>query len=67
MSKVLVCKCNICGKEIPDIERDHFSIKGRIGYGSKHDGDELELDICNDCLDKLIEKCKLWPIKPLEM
>lgn len=44
-----------------------ISIHDRIGYGSKHDGSMLDLDICPDCFDKLIdgfaEKCAINPMK----
>lgn len=64
MSKFTICKCNVCGKKIPEVEMDHFSLVGRVGYGSRlYDGDYLELDICNDCLDNLINRCKIHPIK----
>ena len=43
-----------------------MSIHDIIGYGSKYCGDEINLDICTDCFDKLIddftEKCAVNPI-----
>ena len=55
--------CNMCGKEMGfwDIQED-FKIRTEIGYGSKHDGESLELDLCCDCMDKLIEQCKISPV-----
>ena len=61
------CYCNLCGKEMNfwDIQEE-FSIKSSsIGYGSKHDGDALELDLCCDCMDELIDRCKINPITSL--
>jgi hypothetical protein len=63
--------CNVCGKPIDQICEDQavVSIHNRIGYGSKYDGDEIDLDICCDCFDKLIddftEKCAINPIKEI--
>lgn len=61
MAKDIIC--NKCGKhfDIWDTQED-FSIYRRLGYGSKHDGDDLELDICCDCMDELIDSCKVSPI-----
>ena len=58
------CYCNLCGKEMDfwDVQEE-FSIHNfNIGYGSKHDGDALELDLCCDCMDDLIDRCKISPI-----
>ena len=63
--------CNVCGKPIDQICEDQavISIHNSIGYGSKHDGNEMDLDICCDCFDKLIdgftEKCAINPIKEI--
>ena len=53
MSKVIYC--NMCGKKLTgwDIQ-DGYSINTTAGYGSKHDGSHLELDLCCECMDKLI-------------
>lgn len=60
MKKII---CNKCGKEF-DIwdEQENFSIYRQCGYGTKHDGDKLELDLCCDCMEKLIEECEVSPI-----
>lgn len=60
--------CNLCGKEFDIFDnQESFGIHtGKIGYGSKHDGDSIELDLCCDCFDKLIDdlipKCKINPL-----
>lgn len=60
--------CNMCGKEINkmDLACNLFSISNQFGYGSIHDGDTLELDLCSKCQDMLvthlIETCKISPI-----
>lgn len=59
--------CNVCGKEFDLYDRqEDFGIHtGTIGYGSKYDGDSINLDMCCDCFDKLMEdmipKCKINP------
>lgn len=44
-----------------------IGLHSHIGYGSKHDGDIIDLDICCDCFDVLIDKlakqCKINPIR----
>ena len=56
--------CNICGNHFG--MGDHFHMSHRYGYGSTNDGDLLELDLCNTCLDKLtmhlVKECKISPL-----
>lgn len=62
MAKEIIC--NKCGKKFDmwDTQED-FSIYRHCGYGSEHDGSDLELDLCCECMDKLIAECKISPIK----
>ncbi len=55
--------CNICGSKMDlwDIQED-YTIHTRAGYGSKYDEEEIELHICCDCMDKLIDKCAISPL-----
>ena len=57
--------CNQCGAEIKEYEF-HLSDTERIGYGSVHDGDELDFDLCAKCTDELItyltERCSISPL-----
>lgn len=55
--------CNLCGKEM-DIwdKKEEFSIHRRCGYGTKYDGETIELDICCDCMERLIDSCKVPPV-----
>lgn len=55
--------CNICGSKMDvwDIQED-YTIHTRIGYGSKYDEEEIELHICCDCMDKIIDKCAISPL-----
>lgn len=53
--------CNVCGKPIDQICADQavVSIHNRIGYGSKHDGNEM--DLRNERYSKVVQRCKrLW-------
>ena len=56
-------KCNKCGKEfdIWDMQED-FSMQRNLGYGTKYDGDDLFLSLCCDCMEELIDSCKISPI-----
>ena len=58
-------KCNMCGKELDSYE--NFHIHYEAGYESKYDLDKLNLDLCNACLDEVIDwlrsKCVIDPIE----
>lgn len=47
--------CNMCGKDF-DMwdEQEDFSIHRHVGYGSGFDGSLINLDLCCDCFDKLM-------------
>lgn len=57
--------CNMCGREL-DIwdEQEGFSIHKKLGYGTKYDGEILELNLCCECMNRIIEECKIPPIIP---
>lgn len=56
--------CNLCGSRFGFYdEQAEFSIHKHIGYGSKNDGAYVELDICCNCMDALIERCAIRPIE----
>lgn len=60
---MLTKTCNMCGKSF-DLwdDQEDFSIHKRvIGYGSKHDGEALRLNLCCGCMDELIKSCKIYP------
>lgn len=59
-----ICYCNKCGKKMDlwDIQED-FSIYTTCGYGTKYDGSKIELDLCCDCMEKLIKDCKINPVE----
>ena len=60
--------CNICGKDFDKLdEAENFGLHYKVGYGSVHDGDEIDLDLCCSCFDEFIDyiisRCKINPIK----
>lgn len=58
--------CNKCGKKMDmwDIQ-ENYSMQRHLGYGSKYDGDNLDIDLCCDCMDELIESCVIPPVESL--
>ena len=60
--------CNMCGKEFDlwDEQEDFSIIKSRIGYGSRYDDHRLELRFCCDCMDRIIDLCRIHPTTDLE-
>lgn len=55
--------CNKCGKKLDMWDVDaNYSLYRYLGYGSKYDGNELKIDLCSECMDKLIDSCKLPPV-----
>lgn len=55
--------CNKCGRvfNIWDTQ-ENFSIKRSLGYGTIYDGDKLDINLCCECMEKLIEECAISPI-----
>jgi len=55
--------CNGCGKDMtyPDpIGTEHGCVRGvsfmvAFGYGSEHDGEQVEVDLCDECVDKWLK------------
>lgn len=61
MSKEMTC--NVCGKKFDFWDtQENYNIHTYCGYGSKFDGETIDLDICCECFDKLVESCKVSPI-----
>lgn len=59
--------CNMCGKDFDKCdEQEKFGMHYRVGYGSVHDFEVIDLDLCCHCFDKvmdwLIPQCKISPI-----
>lgn len=59
--------CNLCGKKFDEWDKQEaFSIHRRCGYGTKYDGETIQMDICCECMNKLIEACVISPIENCE-
>lgn len=59
--------CNMCGKKFDFLdEQENFSIYRAVGYGSKFDMCSLHLDLCCECMDKIIEQCAISPVADME-
>lgn len=58
-----VKRCNHCGKPLDewDLQED-FKIHTAVGYGSKYDLSKVELQLCCDCFDKLVDECVISPV-----
>lgn len=60
--------CNVCGKTFDFYDsNESFGMHHYIGYGSKHDGEILDLNLCCKCFDKVLDliipMCKHTPVK----
>ena len=60
--------CNVCGNSFTEFdEQEHIGLHKKIGYGSKYDGESIDLDICCNCFDKLMDtlgsQCVISPIE----
>ena len=61
MAKLLIC--NKCGKIFDTFDaQENFSIKRHLGYGTKYDGSKLDLSLCCECMETLIDECKFSPV-----
>lgn len=58
--------CNKCGEKLDFWDKQEgFFINRKLGYGTKYDGDKLNLHLCCNCMEKLIDECKVTPISNL--
>lgn len=56
-------RCNLCGNVLDEFDlQEDFSFQKRLGYGTKYDMDFLNLKICCQCMEKIIDGCKITPI-----
>lgn len=61
MARTIIC--NKCGKTMDDFDlQQEFYYHKELCYGSEHDGDTVEIDLCCDCIDDLINSCKVSPV-----
>lgn len=64
MSRETKITCNLCGKPFDEADRhQHLSLYTSIGYGSRYDGKYLALDMCNNCMDTIIDQCAVPPLE----
>lgn len=62
-----VKRCTVCGKKFDmwDVQ-ESFRFHHRVGYGSKYDGRDLNLNMCCACFDslmyELVTRCKTNPL-----
>ena len=65
--------CNKCGKEVYNTEEwnpefDNFqSFDIVFGFGSEFDGDELNFDLCDNCMVEFIKSFKIPPLSFLNL
>ena len=58
--------CNMCGKPFDMWDNEEcFRIHRKLGYGTKYDGDILELDLCCSCTETIIDSCAISPLKSI--
>jgi hypothetical protein len=57
----------MCEKELDEFDlQEKFSFKRYIGYGSKYDMNILDVKLCCDCFDKLLDAVlPMFKINPL--
>lgn len=56
--------CHKCGRKFDLWDtQEEFTISRGLGYGTKYDGEVLELALCCNCMEKLIDECVMSPIK----
>lgn len=63
--------CDICGEDCrkhpDDYDSEWAELKATWGYDSRKDGDQYNIDLCENCFDKTIEFLKTnRRINPLE-
>ena len=53
-----IYKCDLCGKPFNEFdEQEAFGLHyNSIGYGSKYDGCNIDVDLCCDCFDILMSE-----------
>lgn len=57
--------CNCCGKVIDDLSGS-LTIDGVMPWLSKYDFDLLDMTLCPDCLDAIVDGCAVSPITAYE-
>ena len=54
---MIIHKCDLCGKFLNEYdEQENFGLHyNSIGYGSKYDGCNINIDMCCECFDKMMK------------
>ena len=54
---MIIHKCDLCGKFLNEYdEQEKFGLHyDSIGYGSKYDGCNINIDMCCECFDKMMK------------
>ena len=54
---MIIHKCDLCGKFLNEYdEQENFGLHyNNIGYGSKYDGCNINIDMCCECFDKMMK------------
>jgi len=56
--------CNACGKQAKHIDcTDIQPYQFDFGFGSMHDGENWDFDLCDTCVEKIIGNFKIPPNK----
>lgn len=59
--------CNVCGRDLDEVDvQEDYGIHKVMGYGTKFDGDTLDLHLCCNCMENLIDSCAVSPIPTAE-
>lgn len=54
---MMIRKCDLCGKVFNNYdEQEGFGLRYEVGYGSRYDGSSINVDICCDCFDKMMDE-----------
>lgn len=53
-----IIQCDFCGKELDvyDTQENFGFHHHHIGYGSQFDGESIDIDLCCDCFDKMMDE-----------
>lgn len=55
--------CNMCGKKFDEFDVNNgCALWVHPKFGSKYDMSRVKADFCIDCMDKLIDMCKISPV-----
>lgn len=62
------CICSMCNKELDYFDlQENFRFNHHFGYGSKYDLQKIDIVLCCDCMDKVLDKIlPLFEKSPLE-